>query len=88
MHRNDAPHASNLINIFNYQYITYWHAICNILVKHHERRLPMEKLVKLFEDVMVAVTFAEAGEFDEANKIAGNTIEHDQKGSVPAVAER
>jgi hypothetical protein len=32
----------------------------------------MEKLIKMIEDVMVAITFAEAGEFDEANRIAGN----------------
>ncbi len=49
-------------------------------------RLPMEKLVKIFEDLMVAVTFAEAGEFDEANKIAGNEMPKDEKipTTVPA----
>jgi hypothetical protein len=26
----------------------------------------MQKLMKMLEDVMVAITFAEAGEFDEA----------------------
>jgi hypothetical protein len=46
----------------------------------------MEKLTKIFEDLMVAVTFAEAGEFDEANRIAGNEIHEDEKitVSVPA----
>jgi len=38
----------------------------------------MEKLVKIFEDLMVAVTFAEAGEFDEANRIAGNEIHEEE----------
>jgi len=32
----------------------------------------MEKLKKMIEDVMVAITFAEAGEFDEAIRIVGN----------------
>jgi hypothetical protein len=32
----------------------------------------MEKLKKMIEDVMVAITFAEAGEFDEAIRIAGH----------------
>ncbi len=32
----------------------------------------MKKLIKKLEDLMVAVTFAEAGEYDEANKQAGN----------------
>jgi hypothetical protein len=39
----------------------------------------MLKLTKIFEDLMVAVTFAEAGEFDEANRIAGNEIHEDEK---------
>jgi len=39
----------------------------------------MEKLIKMIEDVMVAITFAEAGEFDEANRIAGNEIPRDEK---------
>jgi len=32
----------------------------------------MKKLIKNLEDLMVAVTFAEAGEYDEANKQSGN----------------
>ena len=39
----------------------------------------MEKLMKMIEDVMVAITFAEAGEFDEANRIAGNESASDDK---------
>ena len=35
----------------------------------------MKRLLKKFEDIMVAVTFAEAGEYDEARKIAGETME-------------
>lgn len=42
----------------------------------------MEKLIKMIEDVMVAITFAEAGEFDEANKIAGNDMAQDEKSAV------
>jgi hypothetical protein len=32
----------------------------------------MKKLMKKLEDIMVAVTFAEAGEFDEANMHSGS----------------
>ncbi len=32
----------------------------------------MKKLIKKLEDLMVAVTFAEAGEYDEANRQSGN----------------
>ena len=46
----------------------------------------MEKLIKMIEDVMVAVTFAEAGEFDEANRIAGNEMPHDEKIPVRVAA--
>ena len=48
----------------------------------------MEKLMKMFEDVMVAVTFAEAGEFDEANRITGNEMPQDEKSTVQAIAGR
>ncbi len=29
----------------------------------------MQKLIKVLEDMMVAITFAEAGEYDEAKKL-------------------
>ena len=45
----------------------------------------MEKLMKMIEDVMVAITFAEAGEFDEANRIAGNEITRDEKEKSEAI---
>lgn len=32
----------------------------------------MQKLIKVLEDMMVAITFAEAGEYDEAKKVAMN----------------
>jgi len=47
----------------------------------------MEKLIKMIEDIMVAVTFAEAGEYDEANRIAGNEIIDDEKSTAPAQAQ-
>ena len=46
----------------------------------------MEKLMKMVEDMMVAVTFAEAGEFDEANRIAGNELIQEEKISTPITA--
>jgi hypothetical protein len=46
----------------------------------------MEKLIKMIEDVMVAITFAEAGEFDEANRIAGNEVPQDAKSATLAPA--
>jgi hypothetical protein len=30
----------------------------------------MQKLIKAFENMMVAITFAEAGEYDEAQKLS------------------
>jgi hypothetical protein len=34
----------------------------------------MKKLMKKLEDLMVAVTFAEAGEYDEASRQSGNAL--------------
>ncbi len=46
----------------------------------------MEKLMKKIENIMVAITFAEAGEFDEANRIAGNDMTQEEKISNPLPA--
>lgn len=46
----------------------------------------MEKLRKIIEDVMVAITFAEAGEFDEAKKIMGAEVEEEERGTATAAA--
>lgn len=42
----------------------------------------MKKLIKKFEDIMVAVTFAEAGEFDEAYRCAGETVDREEETAV------
>jgi hypothetical protein len=39
----------------------------------------MVKLTKMIEDIMVAITFAEAGEFDEAIRVVGNEMPQDEK---------
>lgn len=42
----------------------------------------MNKLIKKLEDIMVAVTFAEAGEFDEAYSCAGETAVREEETAV------
>ena len=37
----------------------------------------MKRLMKKLEDIMVAVTFAEAGEFDEASRHLGDSSQDD-----------
>jgi hypothetical protein len=36
----------------------------------------MKKLIRKMEELMVAVTFAEAGEYDEANRQAGRPLDN------------
>jgi len=42
----------------------------------------MEKLIKIVDDIMVAITFAEAGEFDEANRVAGNKVREQEENTA------
>jgi hypothetical protein len=44
----------------------------------------MKKLMKKLEDLMVAVTFAEAGEYDEASKQSGNALSEQEELHKPA----
>jgi hypothetical protein len=37
----------------------------------------MQKLFKSIENLMVAITFAESGEYDAARKIAGQELENE-----------
>ncbi len=41
----------------------------------------MKKLMKKLEDILVAVTFAEAGEYDEAMRLEGGLQAESEKGS-------
>lgn len=62
------------------------------VLKHNElkgveidyRRALMQKLIKAFENMMVAITFAEAGEYDEARKLSGQEKESEEVLSVAA----
>lgn len=42
----------------------------------------MKKLIKKLEDIMVAVTFAEAGEFDEAYRCSGEAADREEEAVV------
>ncbi len=44
----------------------------------------MKKLIKKLEDLMVAVTFAEAGEYDEASKQSYNAMNDQEELHRPA----
>lgn len=42
----------------------------------------MKRLMKKIEDIMVAVTFAEAGEYDEANRQSGSALDEEREDMV------
>jgi hypothetical protein len=43
----------------------------------------MKTLIKKLEDIMVAITFAEAGEFDQANRELGNNTVDKEDAAQP-----
>jgi len=43
----------------------------------------MKKLIKKLEDIMVAITFAEAGEYDEGIQHPGDSLENNTSRPVP-----
>jgi hypothetical protein len=45
----------------------------------------MKRLLKKFEDIMVAVTFAEAGEYEMAKKMSEEVVNEDE--ALPAQEE-
>lgn len=47
----------------------------------------MKRLLKKFEDIMVAVTFAEAGEYDEAKNILNESADKTLEEGPHEVAE-
>jgi hypothetical protein len=51
----------------------HWHIYC-IYTNQDNTEDTMKTLIKKLEDIMVAITFAEAGEFDQANRELGNTV--------------
>jgi hypothetical protein len=44
----------------------------------------MQKLIKALEDMMVAITFAEAGEYDVARKISSQAHEEEVDAAINA----
>ena len=44
----------------------------------------MQKLVKAFENIMVAVTFAESGEYDEVRRVSGQAQVMDEAENIGA----
>jgi hypothetical protein len=47
----------------------------------------MKRLLQKFEDIMVAVTFAEAGEYELARKMSAEVQQEDQEASATEEAE-
>lgn len=46
----------------------------------------MQKLMKAFENMMVAITFAEAGEYDEARRLSTQDQEEEASGETASLA--
>ena len=53
-------------------YINVFHdgTVLEVWITYVKGRVYMQKLIKAFENMMVAITFAEAGEYDEAQRLS------------------
>jgi hypothetical protein len=69
MQLQDAPYLGVSKLIIYYQYVKLWHKHCKRKGRDGMEGI-MQKLIKAFENMMVAVTFAEAGEYDEARMLS------------------
>jgi len=48
----------------------------------------MQKLIKALENMMVAITFAEAGEYDEAKKLTSRDLAEEVSPAVDRLATK
>ena len=54
----------------------------------YEREGYMQKLMKAFENMMVAITFAEAGEYDEAQRLSNQDLKEEAAEETAAIGIR
>lgn len=70
---------------YSYFQIVYnWHGTCNVQGRF-ELEGHMQKLIKAFENMMVAITFAEAGEYDEAQRLTTQDQKEESNAEVTSL---
>jgi hypothetical protein len=81
---HDYPQKSLFVK---FQYVINWHGYCFFKLKPFKEDIKMKRLMKKLEDMMIAITFAEAGEYESAREAMGEKLTEERETAVETAPE-